>query len=497
MSHAKILDHYHNFLFFINITHLKDNVDQINIIFNNLQKEQELPRRLLHQLKLNLDQIEQILQKFLNRKVRRGLANFIGKGIKFITGNLDDDDLKTINENLENLYNSKSSEIERINKLTSFANHLSQRYSEDLTLLNENIIHTKELFQKIQSIEGFQIILESQILQSQTLLNTLLILERTISFAMNEIPNLEIIKVEELISIRTYLEKIYKTQQLSPIDHVHLFKIIEFAKISVIGTEETINFLLKIPILKQVIASYSRIYPVPNIQDIAVIPPRTYSIKINNEEYWTNEKCKSALGSSTVLCLQPPAKEACILSNPARCQTTLVNNDFNIIHPLKNHQLLTLFKNYQNVLEDCNGILLKKSIKGINLLSSACKIIIDESIYDETVPIFEITVKNISNISLNSTHKVDFHLRHLKEPTSILQEAEKLSDQPMYLHPTTQIIHQSTSVILFCLTILGIIFVIRNKRRISELIYSPRKIIHVEMENINQGHQEDNRDVIS
>ncbi|POS82904.1 hypothetical protein EPUL_005150, partial [Erysiphe pulchra] len=219
------------------------------------------------------------------------------KGIKFITGNLDDDDLKTINENLEMLHKSKSSEIEKINKLTSFANHLSQRYSEDLTLLNENIIHTKFIFRNLASIDEFRTIVEYQIIQSESLLNILLMLERTISFAMNEIPNLEIIKVEELLSIESYLEHTYKTQQLSPID-VHLFKIIEFAKMAVIGTEETISFLLKIPILKQVIANYSRVYPLPNHQDIAVIPPKMFSIKIHNEEYWTDEPCKTTLGSS-------------------------------------------------------------------------------------------------------------------------------------------------------------------------------------------------------
>lgn len=501
MSNAKILDHYHNFLFFINITHLTDNFDQLNYNFNALQKNRtidEISYRIYHQLKNNLDQIEEILRKFVNRKVRRGLANFIGKGIKFITGNLDDDDLKTINQNLEELHNSKSSEIESINKLTSFANHLSQRYSEDLAQLNENIIHTKALFQTIKSTEEFRIIVEYEVLQSETLLNTLLMIERTISFAMKEIPNLEIIKVEELYFIATYLEQIYKTQQLSPIDHVHVFKLIEFAKISVIGTEETFSFLLKIPILKRIVATYSRIYPIPNNQDIAVIPPRTYSIKIHNEEYWTNELCKSTLGSSIVLCLQQPIKEACILSSPDRCQTTLVNNDFNIVHPLKNHQLLTLFKKNQTILEDCHGILFKKSIQGTNLLSSTCKIIIEESIFDNTIPIFEITMQNISKITLNFTHKIDFQLRHLKEPTSILQEAEKLSDQPMYLHPTTQIIHQSTSMVLFCLIIIGIFFVIRNRTRISELIYNPRKIIHVETRDLqDQCHQEDNRDVIS
>lgn len=426
-----------------------------------------------------MDQIQQILRKFTNRKVRRGLANFIGKGIKFITGNLDDDDLKTINENLENLHRSKSSEIERINKLTSFANHLSKRYSEDLALLNENIVHTKTLFRNLSSTEEFRIIVEYEVLQSETLLNTLLMLERTISFAMKEIPNLEIITVEELLSIETYLEQIYKTQQLSPIDHVHLFKIIEFAKITVIGTEETISFLLKIPILKQVIATYSRVYPLPNHQDIAAIPPKTYSIKIQNEEYWTNEPCKSTLGSSMVLCLQPPTKETCMLSTPERCQTTLVHNDFNIIYPLKNHQLLTLFKKEHTILEDCHGILFKKSIQGNNLLSSSCRIIIDETIFDNTIPIFEITIKNVSKIRLDYTHKIDFHLRHLKEPTSILQEAENLRSRPLYLTPMSQMIHFTISGIMLCWIIIAILILIINRTRIRDLFCKPRKIIHV------------------
>lgn len=423
------------------------------------------------------------------------MANFIGKGIKFITGNLDDDDLKTINENLESLHNYKNSEIERINKLTSFANHLTQRYSEDLALLNNNILHTKILFENIKSIEEFRINVEYQILQSEELLNTLLMIERTISFAMKGIPNLEIIKLEELYSIGIYLEKIYKPQQLSPIDQVHLYKIIEFAKISAIGTDETITFLLKIPILKNFIANYSRVYPIPNNQDIAVVPPMKYMVKINNEEYWTNEACHSTLGSSMVLCLQQPTKEACTLESPDHCQTVFVENNYKIIHILKNKQLLTLFKSPQMILEDCNGIITKKSIHGINILNSDCNIIIENSIFDNTIPIFEIKTRNISELPLNFKHKVEFQLKHLSEPTSILQEAEKLQDQPLYLHPTFQISHVTTSGILLCCIIIGIILVSKHKARISEVLFFPRKIINLNLED-NPGMPTDNEDVI-
>lgn len=46
------------------------------------------------------------------------------------------------------------------------------------------------------------------------------------------------------------------------------------------------------------------------------------------------------------------------------------------------------------------------------------------------------------------------------------------------------------------LTILENIFTIRNKTKICELIYSPRYIKHVELEDINQDQPANNRDII-
>lgn len=497
LRNAKILDHYHKFLFLIDISYLRNSYKQLRNSFYKLHEHDTLStstHEICLEFQTNLNQVEQILNKFSgNYKVKRGLVNFIGKGIKFITGNLDDDDLNTINENLERLHQNTNNEIERIDKLTSFANHLSKRYSEDVALLNENILKTQSLFDKIKSNEEFTIRTQNLIFQSKVLLNYLLMIERTISFAIFEIPNLELFKVEELHSIEQYLEKIYKPQELSSINNAHLYKLLEFSKISVIGTDKSLTFLLKIPILKQFIANYSQVYPVPNHQDIAIIPPKKYLIKIKNEEYWTDEACRS-ISNSLVLCLQAPTKEACTLTKPQLCQTSLSINNFKITHVLKNKQLLTIFKKTQEVIEDCHGIIMKKSIQGANLLSSDCKIIIENSIFDNTVPIYNITFRNISKITLKFNHKIEFHLKHLREPTSIIQEAEKLRDEPMYLHPVIHMTHYALSGILLCLMVLGIIAILLNKTRIQELLFSPRKIIHLEMSNV-QGLGTDNEDV--
>jgi len=434
--------------------------------------------RIYLQLERNLQKIEQLISKITYKRIKRGLMNFLGTGIKFVTGNLDDNDLKTINENLDALHKSKSSEIDKINKLTSFANHLSKRYSDDLELLNKNILSTQKFFRNLTTTEEIRIILQNEVFHSEMLLDTLTMLERTISLAFNGIPNLEIITVNETIEIQNYLEKNYEHQQLSPIDHVHLFKVLEFAKISIIGTDQAITFLLKIPIFQNIVANSSRIYPIPNHQDIAMLPPKKFLVKMENENRWTNEECRNS-SNAISYCYQKTFVEDCNLKTFQHCRTAKIENKYKIIHVLKNRELLILFQEPQEILEDYQGKLTRKSVKGANLLTSPCKIIIGTSFYDNTIPVFEIATQNISEIDLKYETRIDLHLRHLDFPTEIIKEAKALNEQPLYLQPVSQVFHYSLSVFIACCMIIILTIIIRHRKRVIELLYNPRQIIHV------------------
>lgn len=431
----------------------------------------------LHQQLLNkITQISNLINKF-NYRTKRALVNILGKAIKFITGNLDEDDLKNINENLDHLYKNQNSELIRINKLTSLANHLTKRYDEDFKILTQNIQNTENYLNSVREAEEIRIILQNEIYQSEILLSKLQMIERTISMSWTETPNLELMTANELIEIHKYLTKIYADQQLLPFDNVHLFKILQMTRLVVIGTNQAITFLLKIPILKPTLANYSQIYPLPNHQDIAIIPPKRFLVKINNINYWTDEDCQAV--EPFAICLQEPSYENCTLQETEGCTTTKITNDYQISHLLKNRELLTISKEFSEVLEDCHGQINKRILKGTNILSSRCRIIIGTSTFDNTMPLFEISTYNISKLSLNYHRQSGLLLRHLENPTDLLREAEELQDHPIHLEPLMQFTHYTLTVVIVLILIIVSVLALKFRARLQDLLCKPRKIIFV------------------
>ncbi|KAF5290228.1 hypothetical protein FQA39_LY14782 [Lamprigera yunnana] len=129
--------------------------------------------------------------------------------VKFITGNLDEDHLSSIDSNLDKLYANQKATIEKVNAITSFANHLTQRYFKDLEDINQNINETRNLFNVTLNTLDYRIILQSEIYQG-----------------FKDIVNLEIINFKELLVIERHLKEHYSILQLLPLDEVYLFKIL-------------------------------------------------------------------------------------------------------------------------------------------------------------------------------------------------------------------------------------------------------------------------------
>ncbi|KAF5274680.1 hypothetical protein FQR65_LT16903 [Abscondita terminalis] len=165
-----------------------------------------LNKRLYSELKAVVClEIENTYNKLEHKKNKRALVSVLGKAIKFVTGNLDEDDLISINKNLEKLYNNQKSSIEKINTLTSFANHLTQRYSKDLEDISQNINETQNLLNSTINTLDSRTLLQTEIYQGISLLEQLKLIERTISLAFKDITKLEIITFKELLAIEKHL----------------------------------------------------------------------------------------------------------------------------------------------------------------------------------------------------------------------------------------------------------------------------------------------------
>lgn len=93
----------------------------------------------------------------------------------------------------------------------------------------------------------------------------------------------------------------YHSNQLLHLDIPHSFKIIEFSKMIIVGVEQVLSFLLKIPILEPTTANYFQVLPTPNAQNVVLISPRNFILQINQTQYWTDEECK--ITDKAILCL--------------------------------------------------------------------------------------------------------------------------------------------------------------------------------------------------
>ena len=141
-----IISNYHTTYIPFNIYSIKFTLSQLlsNVLIleplvnkqnNNFTKSQFL--HLFKTLNNTFETYAKLNVYKINRR-KRGLMNFIGSGIKFITGNLDNTDLETITENLEILKHNQLNTMHKINDLSSFAGNIMNKYQENIKVINEN-----------------------------------------------------------------------------------------------------------------------------------------------------------------------------------------------------------------------------------------------------------------------------------------------------------------------------------------------------------------------
>lgn len=478
---VRLLNHYHNFLFYTNITKIEINYRQLLanvIILEHKIHTDIIANNLYNHLQNKCNKIEELLEKINHRIHKRGLINVIGKGIKFITGNPDNDDLEIINQNLQALFTNQKNTIAKINSLTSFANHLTQKYNTNLNSLAQDINETRETLEKIIKMSDIHIIIQAHLYQASDFIETLKILERTISLSWNNIPNLEIINLSELLSIQQHLQEIYNSQQLFQLDYVHPFKILEFSQLISIGTEQTVTFLLKIPILESSAVQYSRIYPIPNKDNLILVPPGRYALTTNESQFWTNEECPTI--ENTMLCKKKSLlAHHCSMRNVEQCHFAKVINNYQTSQQLKNHQILVILDNELEILEDCHNRPNRHLIKTTSIVSSQCRLIIQDTTYEDSMPIFEIPVPKISTRVLNATFKVKFRPAHLNQLDDLQAELREIEATPVHLHPLAHMMHWTFTIII-AIFIIAIIFAsIKFRTRLRDLLLKPRKILFV------------------
>jgi hypothetical protein len=263
---SKTINHYHKFYIYFNISNIESSYKNLlsNAYILELKYNKDFPY-LIKALKDTCMQIGDALLKF-NYRSKRSLIDGLGSAIRFITGNLDQDDLKEINSNIDQLFKNQEKIIKQVNKYTSFASHITKRYTSDMQILQKNINTSLEALNKFSDQIENQMLIQHNMYLAEKLLDSIQSVQRMITLAFNEISNLEIISAQELFQILHHLKLIYKRDELIELNGMHVLKIIEFSKFKILSVDNVITCILYIPILDPNPYTYQRIYPLPNLQ---------------------------------------------------------------------------------------------------------------------------------------------------------------------------------------------------------------------------------------
>lgn len=462
---SKIKSHYHNFYHFINITKIeleyrKLLVDKF-ILDNNLSVNNQSIKPLLAILHINCLKIEENINKLkLRKRNKRGLVNIVGTAIKFIAGNPDANDAHKYEDNINSLFKNQEKIVKQMNKFTSFANHISSRYQQNIDVITSNIDKTNKEFSKLNNIIDLSIQIQYLIYSSNLILNILSDINEIIALAQNNIVSNKVCDSSEIEQIIDHLKLIYSSEELLPFSKFHLFQILSISKIELAIVNNAIVCILSVPILSTNTYNLKHIYPVPNSENKVLIPPAQYFLSNGIKHFWSEQRC--ILYEETNVC-ETTFEHVCNIINPTNCTFALAKNNYKLYKMLEDSTLLVDFKEKTSIIEQCANVKYF-NIQNSNIIYSKenCKIVLDNNIFSTKVLNFSLEISYVQNFTHVPTKEINILNKHLLTVHELDKDLLPFINKSDYTYP----IHYIFIFIIVLVTIILYALCFKKKARV-------------------------------
>ena len=473
---AKYKVNYHKIYFTISIEEIENAYSKL--VLNQIHIASRLNDKALslaNIYKRDIDLLSEDINKLRiysrpNRLSKRGLINGLGSVIKYISGNLDQNDLNEIQNTFQKIDINEKKLMTEISNLHPFTGQITERWQKYITKIQtfaESIL--KELNILNNQLNN-DIKIHIQLDQIQNLRNYVQILLRTISFSTQETLNVELIKQKELQEIFNYLYNVHSHDEIAS----DIPTLLEIIKVNLMFTSKILFITLKIPVLADELLHFSKIIPIPNSNNNILLPPYTFTLNSKGLTKWTNEECKKTF--SFWYCQKEPHEDTCTLDDLSKCNFAIVKNNFSLFTQLTDGNTIICSKEPKKVNEDCD-----RSFKSIKI--SMCNVILGKN--DCTYSFLKHTWMG-SNKTFTQQwpsfqepteiqHKVDIKNFHLDEPTKLLPEFRETNLLPIGLYHS----HIGITSIFMAISLIVLV------------IYLYRKYLrkHSERTNEDQGGQ--------
>ncbi|XP_030033733.2 uncharacterized protein LOC115449968 [Manduca sexta] len=319
-------------------------------------------------------------------RTRRGLINGLGSIIKVITGNLDQEDAIKIDNQIQEI---KRLAIHKQSQTLGIMTDFIKENNAKLNIISKN---QKELNQAIKDLSKQNLGLENEMhviniynqieICLQQVYDRVELLENAITFAHLGQLHPSIVDpsflVAELMKIQGEASKNNTQFMYSPtIENIHAIE--KSIELKAYSTNESINFVLEIPLVTNHPYSLLHLYSIPNKNNTILIPKNPYLILGSSEFAYPHEPCTS-ITEKVVICRhlewhQLSKSEDCIAQllqyrQPHNCKHATAEINNNIIKQIKENSWIAILKQEEIAKTTCGENVEYQRISGIVLITT-------------------------------------------------------------------------------------------------------------------------------
>lgn len=455
-----LIEFYRKVLHIINITKYEDSMFIIQKNIDTLAPSLLDDKPLLDSIKNNFVLLRNKLENLIpHHKQKRGLANFLGTGLKMIAGTMDNDDQVEISKALEALSQDNSRVTKSVDTLTLVSNSLSQQISN----ITNHINFQQNLVSKY--INNFKNELQNKIMSFEdelTFLKHVYQIDNDINLLRNHIDDIgHIIYTSKLGIIPSDL---FTSSELDLIEN---FKEYTKTKVSIAVKESILILTLSIPKLSNITLSKIVFEPIPNLNKKALyLDDYVIAIDQENNLYDTHIKdnLKKNLKQVDNKCVEEILKNveaSCDMQKFTKQEIKEIKSGF------------VIFKNFYNesILTTCN----KKELKteGTFLIQfENCKIETKKFVFDNNVKRVQ---ENFILPSLITKLKENFTIENIQLQDLVIQHNNYMQEVDLRTN-NMNIIRYSTDISIGIILIIlcGVVLAYRKRVRLLHISSEPQ-----------------------
>lgn len=448
---AKLLNFYHKSYFYINITQLRLTITQANGNINILRAPStEAPgtnSQIFHQLENKLESLKNKLSFLIPTRHKRGLVNGLGSIIKLISGNLDENDLQMIMDNMNKLRENQNLLDSQNSKTLSIVRNITEKFETNLKIINENFNKTYTLMKQVYTFRNTYLYLFQEYIHLQTLEDFLDEILHSILLSSQKGANFFLLNPPELCVLEQHLKNIFSPEELIPFPSLTTIETLSLFKLSNIITENEIIFVLEIPIVQKETFRYKNVFPLVFNDRQLLILPETHILKAKKDFF-----VKDCMKAKNFHLCSDIMTNSCDLETLQDCIIVSVKN-FSRISIMSNESLIVTSDSDIEIYDTCVNE--KFQIPPNTIISQYCNLEIKGLYYHSkithhniAIPQIKRTTNIVSDIQLEKVQSLD-EIKHSIDKNNIHL---KLKD--LYWHNVSNSIVTVIIVVISCILVL-------------------------------------------